>query len=46
VKLKFADGGTDERGAPPGVAAWLEAETLQTENATAGPLEVVLVEPK
>jgi hypothetical protein len=46
VKLKFADGHTDERSAPAGVAAWLEAETLQTENARDEPLEVVLVEPK
>ena len=46
VKLKFADGRTDERGAPAGVAAWLDAETLQTENASDAPLEVVLVEPK
>jgi len=46
VKLKFADGRTDERGAPGGVAAWLDAETLQTENASDAPLEVVLVEPK
>ena len=46
VKLKFADGYTDERGAPAGVAAWLEAETLQTENARDEPFEVVLVEPK
>ena len=46
VKLLFADGRTDERGAPAGVAAWLEEETLQTENARAEPLEVVLVEPK
>jgi hypothetical protein len=46
VKLKFADGRTDERGAPAGVAAWLDAETLETENASDIPLEVVLVEPK
>jgi hypothetical protein len=46
VKLLFADGRTDERGAPAGVAAWLDNETLQTENARAEPLEVVLVEPK
>ncbi len=46
VKLKFADGHADERGAPAGVAAWLEAETLQTENARDEPLEVVLIEPK
>ena len=46
VKLKFADGHTDQRGAPAGVAAWLEAETLQTENARDEPLEVVLIEPK
>ncbi len=46
VKLLFADGRTDERGAPRGVAAWLESETLQTENANAEPLEVVLIEPK
>jgi len=46
VKLVFQDGRTDERGAPAGVAAWLEAETLQTENASNQPLEVVLVEPK
>ena len=46
VKLIFQDGRTDERGAPAGVAAWLEAETLQTENASNQPLEVVLVEPK
>ena len=46
VKLLFADGRTDERGAPAGVAAWLETETLQTENAKDSALEVVLVEPK
>jgi hypothetical protein len=46
VRLLFADGKTDQRGAPAGVAAWLEAETLQTENAGDQPLEVVLVEPK
>ena len=46
VKLLFADGRTDERGAPAGVAAWLDSETLQTENARTEPLEVVLVEPK
>ena len=46
VKLLFADGRTDERGAPAGVAAWLDSETLQTENARAEALEVVLVEPK
>jgi hypothetical protein len=46
VKLVFQDGRTDERGAPAGVAAWLEGETLQTENASDQPLEVVLVEPK
>ena len=46
VKLLFADGRTDERGAPAGVAAWLDTETLQTENARSEPLEVVLVEPK
>ena len=46
VKLLFADGKTDERGAPAGVAAWLDGETLQTENANDQPLEVVLVEPK
>ena len=46
VKLVLQDGRTDERGAPAGVAAWLERETLQTENASSEPLEVVLVEPK
>jgi hypothetical protein len=46
VKLEFQDGRTDQRGAPAGVAAWLEGETLQTENASDQPLEVVLVEPK
>ena len=46
VKLLFADGRTDERSAPAGVAAWLDTETLQTENARTEPLEVVLVEPK
>ena len=46
VKLLFADGRRDERGAPAGVAAWLEEETLQTENVRDMPLEVVLVEPK
>jgi hypothetical protein len=46
VKLVFRDGKTDARGAPAGVAAWLEGETLQTENASDQPLEVVLVEPK
>jgi hypothetical protein len=28
------------------VAAWLEEETLQTENVREVPLEVILVEPK
>jgi len=46
VKLRFADGHTDERGAPAGVAAWFEGETLLTENANREPLEVVLIEPK
>ncbi len=46
VKLLFHDGRTDARGAPAGVAGWLDAETLQTENAAPAPLEVVLVEPK
>jgi hypothetical protein len=46
VKLVFQDGRTDERGAPAGVAAWLEGETLLTENASDQSLEVVLVEPK
>jgi hypothetical protein len=46
VKLLFADGRTDERGGPAGIAGWLETETLQTENAALLPLEVVLVEPK
>ena len=46
VKLVFQDGRTDQRGAPAGVAAWLEGETLQTENASDQPLEVVLIEPK
>jgi hypothetical protein len=46
VKLVFQDGRAEERGAPAGVAAWLEVETLQTENASDQPLEVVLVEPK
>jgi hypothetical protein len=46
VKLLFADGRTDERGGPAGIAGWLETETLQTENAADAPLEVVLVEPK
>jgi hypothetical protein len=46
VKLRFADGHTDERGAPAGVAAWLEGETLLTENANQQPLEVVLIEPQ
>ncbi len=46
VRLLFADGRTDQRGAPAGVAAWLDAETLQTENAATKPLEVILVEPK
>ncbi|MDO8432794.1 MAG: hypothetical protein Q7S58_10355 [Candidatus Binatus sp.] len=46
VKLKFLDGRTDERGAPAGLAGWLETETLQTENARDQPLQVVLVEPK
>ena len=46
VKLLFADGKTDQRGAPAGVAAWLEGETLLTENANAQPFEVVLIEPK
>jgi hypothetical protein len=46
VKLIFQDGRTDERGAPAGVAAWLERETLLTANASSEPLEVILVEPK
>jgi hypothetical protein len=46
VKLAFAEGHTDERGAPAGVAGWLEGETLLTENARAEPLQVVLIEPK
>jgi hypothetical protein len=46
AKLLFADGRRDERGAPLGVAGWLEGETLQTENANHEPLEVVLIEPK
>ncbi len=46
VKLLFADGRTDERGAPAGVAGWLDGETLLTENANSQPLEVVLIEPK
>jgi hypothetical protein len=46
VKLLFADGRRDERGAAAGVPAWLEEETLQTENARDVQLEVVLVEPK
>jgi len=46
VKLVFQDGRREERSAPTGVAAWLEGETLQTENASDQPLEVVLVEPK
>ncbi|MGH9184656.1 MAG: alpha/beta hydrolase [Acidimicrobiales bacterium] len=46
VNVRFADGRTDERGAPAGLAVWLDAETLQTRNAGAGPLEVLLVEPK
>ena len=46
VKLTFADGHTDERGAPAGIAGWLERETLQTENARDQPLQVVLIEPK
>ena len=46
VKLQFADGHTDERGAPAGVAGWLEGETLLTANARPEPLEVVLIEPK
>ena len=46
VRLLFVDGRRDEPGAPAGVAAWLEEETLQTENAREVPLEVILVEPK
>ncbi len=46
VRVVFDDGRTDERGAPGGLAVWLESETLQTENAGAEPLEVILVEPK
>ena len=46
VGLRFADGRTDERGAPAGVAGWLEEETLQTRNLGDSPLEVVLIEPK
>jgi hypothetical protein len=46
VKLLFADGRRDERGGPAAAAAWLETETLQTENAADTALEVVLVEPK
>jgi acetyl esterase len=46
VRVVFADGRIDERGAPAGLAAWLEAETLQTKNIGDRPLEVVLIEPK
>jgi hypothetical protein len=46
VKLLFSDGRTDARGAPAGVAGWLDTETLQTENVSGEPLEVILVEPK
>jgi hypothetical protein len=46
VRLRFADGSTDERAAPAGVAGWLDGETLQTRNTGAGRLQVVLVEPK
>jgi acetyl esterase len=46
VRVVFADGRTDERGAPAGIAGWLVEETLQTVNAGEQPLEVVLVEPK
>jgi hypothetical protein len=46
VKLAFSDGHTDERGAPAGVAGWLEGETLLTENARDEALQVVLIEPK
>jgi hypothetical protein len=45
VQLLFEDGRTDEVTAPAGVAAWMEAATLQTENAGDTALEVVLVEP-
>src|SRR5579862_7172004 len=41
VKLAFAGGHTDERGAPAGVAGWLEGETLLTENARDEALQVV-----
>ena len=46
VKLTFADGHTDERSAPAGIAGWLEGETLLTENARDRALQVVLIEPK
>jgi hypothetical protein len=46
VRLLFQDGRRAERAAPAGVAAWLDTETLQTENSADQPLEVVLVEPK
>jgi beta-alanine degradation protein BauB len=46
VRMAFEDGSTDERAVDRGLAAWLEAQTLQTANAGSAPLEVVLVEPK
>ncbi len=46
VRVEMADGTRDERAAPAGVAAWLNAESLITENVGDLPLEVVLVEPK
>ncbi|MEO7397829.1 MAG: hypothetical protein ABIW84_04625, partial [Ilumatobacteraceae bacterium] len=46
VKVAFADGRTDERGAPRGLAAWLDTENLQTTNASDTRVVVVLIEPK
>lgn len=46
VRMLFEDGRTDEAQVAAGLAAWLDAQTLQTENAGDAPLEVVLVEPK
>jgi hypothetical protein len=46
VKVIFADGRTDEHDAPAGLAVWLPAETLQTENTADQLLEVVLIEPR
>lgn len=46
VRVTLPDGQSDERRGPAGVAAWLDAETLQTENLGHEAIKVILVEPK